>query len=81
MRDWEVDAGAYGSACDLTLTVNEDVLEVGFSPDPHGGPETLWFCFRLGCSGQSGPTLEGDDGTERSHRDTTQGGWNGTAWS
>jgi hypothetical protein len=23
------------------------VIEVCFTPDPHGGPECLWFCFRL----------------------------------
>ncbi|MBN1249169.1 MAG: hypothetical protein JXC32_16030 [Anaerolineae bacterium] len=51
----------YGNACDLTLTISDDVLEVGFSPDPHGGPETLWFCFRLCCSGPIESRTE-DDG-------------------
>ena len=74
----EVDTRVpYGNACDLTLTVSDDVLEVGFSPDPHGGPETLWFCFRLSCSGQPEPEPDGDDYTERD-RDTTRGCRNGT---
>ena len=37
----------YGNACDLSLQVDGESVEVGFSPDPHGGPETLWFCFRV----------------------------------
>jgi hypothetical protein len=45
---FEVDTRIpYGNACELSLNVSGDTLEVSFAPDPHGGPETLWFCFRL----------------------------------
>lgn len=37
----------FGNACDLELTSLRDTLMVAFAADPHGGPETLWFCFRL----------------------------------
>lgn len=37
----------YGNACDISIRVGESTPEVGFSADPHGGLETLWFCFRL----------------------------------
>jgi hypothetical protein len=37
----------YGNACDLSVQGHDESVEVGFSPDPHGGPETLWFCFRV----------------------------------
>ncbi|MCU0519242.1 MAG: hypothetical protein MUF84_00910 [Anaerolineae bacterium] len=47
----------YGNACDLSLDILGDIVEVGFSPDPHWGPETLWFCFRLCCSGAPEPAL------------------------
>jgi hypothetical protein len=36
----------YGNACDVEIMPGE-VSEVRFAPDPHGGPECLWFCFRL----------------------------------
>jgi hypothetical protein len=43
-----VDANVpYGNACDVSITTAEDITEVRFAPDPHGGPECLWFCFRL----------------------------------
>ncbi len=54
----------YGNACDLSLNVLDDVLEVGFSPDPHGGPETLWFCFRLCCSGPADSASEDASATD-----------------
>ncbi len=37
----------YGNACDVSITELEGITEVSFAPDPHGGPECLWFCFRL----------------------------------
>lgn len=37
----------YGNACEVSVTESEGMTEVGFAPDPHGGPECLWFCFRL----------------------------------
>ncbi|MGC9467152.1 MAG: hypothetical protein ACP5HS_01045 [Anaerolineae bacterium] len=47
----------YGNACDLALNATSSTLEVSFSPDPHGGPETLWFCFRLRRSESEGPEV------------------------
>ena len=37
----------YGNACDLEVVERQGLTEVSFAPDPHGGPECLWFCFRL----------------------------------
>ena len=37
----------YGNACDISITAADDLTEVRFAPDPHDGPECLWFCFRL----------------------------------
>lgn len=42
----EVDV-PYGNACDISVTEDDGVTVVGFASDPHGGPECLWFCFRL----------------------------------
>jgi len=43
-----VDTGIpYGNACDVTITQHEDSWTVAFAADPHGGPESLWFCLRL----------------------------------
>ena len=36
-----------GNACDVQVSVDADIVEVSFAPDPHGGPECMWFCFRL----------------------------------
>ncbi len=44
----KVDTGIpYGNACDISVVEKGDVTEVSFAADPHGGPECLWFCFRL----------------------------------
>ncbi len=37
----------YGNACDVRIVTEGPVPEVHFAADPHGGPECLWFCFRL----------------------------------
>ena len=37
----------YGNACDVSVTQSRGGWEVAFAPDPHGGPETLWFCLRV----------------------------------
>lgn len=37
----------HGNVCDVAITEREDCTEVAFAADPHGGPECLWFCFRL----------------------------------
>lgn len=37
----------YGNACDTSMSERDGIPEVSFAPDPHGGPECLWFCFRL----------------------------------
>lgn len=37
----------YGNACDISILENGKTAEISFTPDPHGGPECLWFCFRL----------------------------------
>jgi hypothetical protein len=37
----------YGNVCDVSLASVDDLTEIRFAPDPHGGPECLWFCFRL----------------------------------
>ena len=37
----------YGNACDIAVTRGPDGWTVAFAADPHGGPERLWFCFRL----------------------------------
>ncbi|MGC9520961.1 MAG: hypothetical protein ACP5HG_03645 [Anaerolineae bacterium] len=53
-----IDSGIpYGNVCDVTLTPDGDTLEVAFAPDPHGGPETLWFYFRVHRSQGPGPDV------------------------
>jgi len=37
----------YGNAGDVSITEHDEITEVSFAPEPHGGPECLWFCFRL----------------------------------
>jgi hypothetical protein len=37
----------FGNVCDVTIVTVDGVPEIRFAPDPHGGPECLWFCFRL----------------------------------
>ena len=37
----------YGNACDISITREGGTDVAAFAADPHGGPECLWFCFRL----------------------------------
>ncbi|OGV58192.1 MAG: hypothetical protein A2X49_03235 [Lentisphaerae bacterium GWF2_52_8] len=37
----------YGNASQIELFEDKDIPEILFSPDPHGGPEAMWFCFRV----------------------------------
>ncbi len=37
----------FGNACNVTAVERAECTEVRFSADPHGGPESLWFCFRV----------------------------------
>ncbi len=37
----------YGNASDIAVSETETTPEVSFAADPHGGPECLWFCFRV----------------------------------
>ena len=37
----------FGNACDVSVTTSKGLAEVAFAADPHGGPEALWFCFRV----------------------------------
>jgi hypothetical protein len=48
----------HGNACDISIAVGEQRAEVGFAADPHGGPECLWFCFRLSRDETEVPTGE-----------------------
>jgi hypothetical protein len=57
LDDWTIQEAAvsfsvdttipYGNACDVHIEILDGWVEVRFTPDPHGGPECLWFCFRL----------------------------------
>ena len=37
----------FGNCTDVEVTDNRETAEISFSPSPHGGPEALWFCFRI----------------------------------
>lgn len=44
----KVDASIrFGNAGDLDVDSSGDVPVVSFTAEPHGGPEAMWFCFRL----------------------------------
>jgi len=43
----------FGNAANVRVQQTEQVTEVRFTPDPHGGPECLWFCFQV-CRERSG---------------------------
>jgi hypothetical protein len=56
--EFEVDTHIpFGNACDIALTEDAGALTVSFGADPHGGPETLWFCLRLTRSRGAGPEV------------------------
>lgn len=44
----------FGNACDVEISCLNGIPAVSFSPDPHGGPEALWFCFRVTDDDSSG---------------------------
>ncbi len=45
---WHVESGTpYRNVCDLDYRSRDGLEELSFAAAPHGGPETLWFCFRL----------------------------------
>ena len=37
----------FGNACDVDISVDNGVPVISLAADPHGGPEALWFCFRI----------------------------------
>ncbi|HOC03586.1 MAG TPA: hypothetical protein PKK91_08915, partial [bacterium] len=37
----------YGNVCDVSVRSSKNQAEVSFSASPQGGPESLWFCFRI----------------------------------
>lgn len=41
------DAIPYGNVADVELVMHDSEPEIRFRPHPHGGPECLWFCFRI----------------------------------
>jgi len=43
-----------GNVCDVVIDDSQSPAVIEFSADPHGGPEALWFCFRVTHSGKSG---------------------------
>lgn len=52
----EVDTSIpFGNAADVCITDDDETPEVSFAADPHGGPECLWFCFRLKNGGYGKP--------------------------
>lgn len=43
----------YGNACDVEFSQMSGQRVVSFAADPRGGPECMWFCFRLRVAAQS----------------------------
>jgi hypothetical protein len=37
----------FGNACDVHISTDGHTPVISFAADPHGGPEALWFCFRI----------------------------------
>jgi len=46
----------FGNVCDVAVRESDDATEVSFAADPHGGPESLWFCFRVSAEGSGAAT-------------------------
>ncbi len=42
----------YGNVCEVEAADTGTGWEVSFASDPHGGPECLWFCFRIEGDGE-----------------------------
>ncbi|MFP4028688.1 MAG: M14 family zinc carboxypeptidase [Candidatus Brocadiia bacterium] len=60
----------HGNVCGVSIVERDSLEEIRFTPHPHGGPECLWFCFRL-------RRTEGDIGQVRivlEHFETILGG-------
>ena len=47
----------FGNATNVRVQKDGPMTEVRFTPDPHGGPECLWFCFRVCRPHSSGGAL------------------------
>jgi len=45
----------FGNVCDVEIVETRGGTEVRFAADPHGGPECLWFCFRIERRGKKPP--------------------------
>jgi len=43
----------HGNVCDVSIADDDHRREIAFAADPHGGPECLWFCFRIRSSERS----------------------------
>ncbi len=41
----------FGNAADIHIGENNGVPEISFTSHPHGGTESLWFCFRANSEG------------------------------
>ncbi len=48
----------YGNARVVSIRTNDGIPEVNFAADPHGSPESLWFCFRLKKTGEETDSAE-----------------------
>lgn len=44
----------HGNACDIEINEAGELPVISFTPDPHGGPEVLWFCLRVRRTGPAG---------------------------
>lgn len=60
----------HGNVCDVSIAEREGRSEITFASDPHGGPECLWFCFRI----RSETGSVGDIRLILKHTDTMLGG-------
>jgi len=46
---------SHGNAADVRIDECTSPPTVEFTPHPHGGPEALWFCFRIERTGTAAP--------------------------
>jgi hypothetical protein len=63
----------YGNVGGLQVEETTDTLKVGFMPHPHGGIESLWFCFRVE---RTEPSPISELEIRLANTDTTLGGGN-----